>query len=44
MQNDNKNKGNTWRQAICLLEKHLARGACKKLKIIKIGVVGNWNG
>jgi len=35
------NKTSDLHKAICLLEKHLACGACKKLKIIKIGVVGN---
>jgi len=37
----NDNKSNTWHKAICLLEKHLAFGACKKIKNMKIGVVGN---
>jgi len=33
MENDNENKSVTWHQAICLLEKHLARaGACTKLR------------
>jgi hypothetical protein len=25
MENDNKNDGNAWQQAICLLEEHLTR-------------------
>jgi hypothetical protein len=38
---DNKNKTSGWDKTVCLLEKHLAFGACKKIVIIKIGVVGN---
>jgi hypothetical protein len=30
--NDNKNKTSGWNKKICLLEKHLACGACKKNK------------
>ena len=44
MNNDDKNKISSHYKTICLLEKHLAFGACKKLKNMKIGVVGNWNG
>ena len=38
MENDNKDKCNTWRQGICLLEKHLTRAnrVLKKL-VVEMG-------
>jgi hypothetical protein len=44
MKNDYENESSDLHKSICLLEKHLAFGACKKIEIIKIGVVGNRNG
>jgi hypothetical protein len=37
--NDYENETSDRSKAICLLEKHLAFGVCKKI-VIKIGVVG----